>query len=116
MKKIIITTLLIIVTGTITNLSAQNTNRYCSTINNHDLGDRYPNPQGHKYPYLQEPTRTLDDYYNNNQQSNEKSNQGTSAHSGSSHNARSSNNNQSNKNYNPHTGTSNRSTRNSIHR
>ncbi|MBQ3619832.1 MAG: hypothetical protein II939_16930 [Bacteroidales bacterium] len=116
MKRFFITTVLIIAAGTITNLSAQNANRYCSTIDNHDNGDGYSMPQGHKFPYNQEPTRTLDDYYNNNRQSNGKSNKGTSAHSGSSHNARSSNNNQSNHHNNSHTGTSNRSTRNSIHR
>lgn len=116
MKRFFITTVLIIATGTITNLSAQNTNRYCSTIDNHDNGDGYSIPQGHKFPYNQEPTRTLDDYFNNNHPNNGNNNKGTSTHSGSSHNARSSNNNQSHPNYNPHTGTSNRNIRNSTHR
>ena len=116
MKRNIITTLLIIATGTITNLSAQNINQYCATIDNHDHGDKYPSPQGRKYPYIQEPTRTIDDYHHQNGSSNRNSNNGTSSHSGSSHNARSSNNSQSHQNYNPHTGTSNRNIRNSSHR
>lgn len=112
MKRFFITTLLILAFGSMSESFAQikkNTMIASGSVEDHD-------PHLRKYPFNQEPTRTLDDYYNNNQQSNEKSNQGTSAHSGSSHNARSSSNNQSNQNNNPHTGTSNRSNRNSSHR
>lgn len=112
MKRFFITTLLILAFGSMSESFAQikkNTMIASGSVEDHD-------PHLRKYPFNQEPTRTLDDYYNNNQQSNGKNNQSSSAHSGSSHNARSSNNNPSNKNYTPHSGTSNRSTRNSIHR
>ena len=111
MKRFFITTLLILAFGSMSESFAQikkNTMIASGSVEDHD-------PHLRKYPFNQEPTRTLDDYYNNHP-NNGNNNKGTSTHSGSSHNARSSNNNQSNQNNNPHTGTSNRNNRNSSHR
>ena len=112
MKRIFITTLLIVALGSMSESFAQiqlpPTNNYGS-VYDHD-------PHLHKYPNNQEPTNTFDDYLNNNQQRNGNNKNGTASHSGSSHNARSSNNNQNNQNNNPHTGKSNRSNQNSYHR
>lgn len=112
MKKFFITTLLVIALGSMTEMVAQVHSK--PALASGSIYDHNPHQQ--ELPYLQEPTRSLDDYLNNNHPNNGNSNQGTSSHSGSSHNARSSSNNQSNQNNNPHTGTSNRNNRNSSHR